>query len=217
MYKSILSLCVCLSLFGCDKKELESLRAENLAQKTEIQALKDEVANLRQTAEYNFRLGQDYLAAKNWDFAIESFSAVIKKYPESPLVVSATEALSIAEAGREKHLKENAEKQRIADEERERELEESGEPIDYGEFYAKSKAGMKYGKRYRFYACLPQSGCIINQNLSIDQNVCGVEAQFDSQEEYESWLSSGETHCGTIVASMLRGAYGGTIVVHRLH
>ena len=209
-----MSFFLCFALTGCNESELKSLNDENLKLKKEIATLEIEIKKLHETAEYHFRLGQDYLSSDNWDSAIESFNTVIKKYPNDSLVTPARKSLIEAEGKRQAYQEKAAEEERVQNEEREKEIAKSGEEIYYGDFYAKSRTGLTIGKRFKFSACMNQTPCLRNPDALVDQTICSIEPQFDDQAEYEHWLGTGEKYCGNIVASML---WGGTIAVHRLH
>lgn len=199
---------IAVFLSGCNNSEIENLKKENGVLKAEIQKLKE-------TADFHFKSGQDHLAAQDFESAVKSFETVVNKYPNDPLAGSAKESLKKAEEAWKEQKKRLAEQEQAAKAAAENEVAESGEEIGYGAFYAKSITGLTIGKRYRFHACLSAaSSCVINISMSVDQNICDIEPEFDDQSEYEAWLSNGTKYCGPIVASM---RYGGTIGIHRLH
>lgn len=200
-------------LASCHGSEVEGLKAENARLRSEMAKLESENKTLKATADYHFRVGQDYLASKDWGAAITSFQTVLDKYPNDSLVGPSRESLAQAEQARNTERARRAEEERVANADREKEMAESGGPIAYGAFYAKSKTGLTVGKRYRFSACLDQYLFISSREPGVRQSI-GIVAQFDDRSEYERWLSSGKDHCGTIVASML---WDGHIAVHRLH
>lgn len=206
---------IVFALAGCNGAEIEALKKENAGLKDEVKSLQVEVNRLQETAENQFKQGQDYLASKDWGLAIRSFNLVITKYPNDPLVSHAKIALMAAEASQQAYLKENEERERVAREASERAAAQNGENIAYGEFYAKLRTGITVGKRYRFDACYSAaSSCVIHQSMSVDQAICDIAPQFDDPSEYRNWLSAGQKYCGPIVASAL---HGGTLAMHRLH
>lgn len=192
-------------LLGCNDAEIKFLKEENATLKVQIKALAEENKKLKETAEYHFKSGQDHMMSGDWKSAAAEFQIVIDKYPNDPLTENSKSMLLQANSA-------------IADEvaRHEKELSERGEPIEYGEFYAKTKTGMPIGKRYRFTACINQIPCINSQDPSIrsKQSVCSVSPEFDDPDEYASFLSEGRQYCGEIVAGM---QWGGTVAVYRLH
>jgi len=90
----------------------------------------------------------------------------------------------------------------------------TGEPIGYGQFYAKTITGMTIGKRYRFKACLSQTPCLGNSSGDSSQLVCSLDmSSFDDKSEHMKWLETGNNYCGEIVAEMM---YSGQISILRL-
>ncbi|EEO27640.1 hypothetical protein OFAG_00793 [Oxalobacter formigenes HOxBLS] len=203
-----------VALVGCNGAESEKLKAENAALKSQVEKLESENNKLRETAQYHFRLAQDHIAAKNWSEAIASLQTVITKYPNDALVGPARESLSRAVQARDMERARLAEQERLESEARAREVAESGEPVSYGAFYAKAKMGNDVGKRYRFDACLNQIPCIYPMGNGNKQDICLVKPMFDDTGELEQWLSSGEKHCGTIVAAV---GSRDEAIVYRLH
>lgn len=208
------TLLLTIALVGCQGSEVDQLKTENVRLRSEVDKLTAENMQLKATAEYHFRLGRDYLSSNQFDSAIAAFQTVIDKYPQDSLVGPARESLIHAEKERNAERDKRNEEARAVEEARDREVADSGEPVDFGVFYAKSKTGMQVGKRYRFRACLNQIPCVNSAEHGVSQSICSVDPQFDDVSEYERWLSSGQSHCGTIVAAM---QYGGSIGVYRLH
>lgn len=205
MQKIFLVIALLALISGCDEAELKTLREENARLRSEIEVLIEENRKLKETAEFHFQAGQEYMQSKDWESAASEFQTVLDKYPNDPLNEHAKSMLSKA-------------KDAISEEQakRAKELAESGEAIDYGLFYAKSKTGMNVDKRYRFVACINQIPCINSPDPSIrtSQNICSVSPQFDDPSEYERWLSVGQEYCGEMVAGI---QWGGRIAVYRLH
>jgi tetratricopeptide (TPR) repeat protein len=205
MQKIFLVIALLALISGCNEAELKTLREENAQLRSKIEVLIEENRKLKETAEFHFQTGQEYMQSKNWESAASEFQTVLDKYPNDPLNEYAKSMLSKAKDA----ISEEQAKQA-------KELAESGEPIDYGLFYAKSKTGMNVDKRYRFVACINQIPCFNSSDPSIRtrQNICSVSPQFDDPSEYERWLSGGQEYCGEMVAGM---QWGGRIAVYRLH
>ena len=205
-------------LTGCYKSEWEAAKTENEKLNSENSQLKAEIKKLMETAQYYFQDGQDYFAAKEFDKAIPSFEAVISKFPNDPLVASATKSLAIAQKAQASEIVRKQRAEAAAQRAREQEMALTGEPIDYAVFFAKSHTGLPIGKRYRFDACLATDPpCLYRHSegqYHTDQGICGLNMDFDDQAEYERWLQTGREYCGNIVASM---NWDGTIAIHRLH
>ncbi len=213
--KRLTALVICLAAFsGCYKKEMEAAQAEKAQLAAENTQLKAEVQKLKETAQYHFQQGQDFLSGDNFDSAIASFRLVTDKYPNDPLVAAANKSIAAATQKKAAAAEQKRREEAAAARAREKEMAESGEPVDYGRFYAKSRTGLTVGKRYGFHACLSTTPCLQESQYGTGQVICSLNMDFDNQAEYERWLESGQKHCGTIVASM---NWGGSITVHRLH
>jgi cell division protein FtsB len=92
---------------GCGKEEMQKLRSENEAIKNEEQmtkkenealkvkivSLEQEIAKLKETADYHYQQGVDLLKDNKFQEAKAEFDTVIEKYPESPFVSSAKQHL----------------------------------------------------------------------------------------------------------------------------
>jgi len=115
MRNNVIGVLIIAALCGCGKKELE---AENKILKEKNLQLEQEIAQLKETAEYHYQQGiafksdQDFLSAK------DEFLKVIEKYPTSQLVTVAKTQLT--EVGRELA---KAEAKKIAEEKKRKEAE----------------------------------------------------------------------------------------------
>jgi tetratricopeptide (TPR) repeat protein len=81
------------TLCGCGQEEIQKLRAENEALKKKVAALEQEISKLKETPDYHYQQGVNFLAANKYDEAKASFEIVIEKYPTSPLVPYAKQQL----------------------------------------------------------------------------------------------------------------------------
>jgi len=212
--KHLFLFCACVfALGGCYKDDWEAVVADNHKLSAENYQLKSEIYKLQETAQFNLQKGQESLANGKYDAAVEYFLNVMNKYPGDPLVPHAKKSLA---AAKQKHAAEVARQKRekeLAAKAREKEMAESGEPVDYGKFYAKSSTGLRVGKRYRFQACLTNDTPCLRNSYGLTQYICSLNMEFDSRDDYERWLQTGREHCGTIVASM---GWNGRVSVHRL-
>lgn len=116
MYRKLAIFVMVAGLFGCGQKEMEQLKAENYSLKEKNNALEQQVAKLKETADYHYQQGMDLLSKKRYQEAKDEFTAVIGKYPTSPMVALARTQLGIAV----KELKKE-EAGRIAEEKRRQE------------------------------------------------------------------------------------------------
>jgi len=89
-------------IFGCSQKELNDLRSENQQLKTKIQGLEQEITTLKETADYHYQRGINLFSSGKYFEAKTEFITVIEKYPDCPLVNSATQQLERARAELEK-------------------------------------------------------------------------------------------------------------------
>lgn len=96
---------------GCGHQEIEKLRAEN-------QALKQEITKLKETPDYHYRQGIDFLSSQKYEEAKTEFETVIEKYPTSSLIASAKQQL-----GKVKRELAKIEARTIAEEKRRQEEE----------------------------------------------------------------------------------------------
>jgi tetratricopeptide (TPR) repeat protein len=126
-------------------------KARNAELQKKVESLEQEVATLKETADYYFQNGVNLQAAGNFQEAKTAFEAVVAKFPTSSLVDSARQRLTaVNEAIAKAEADRLAEAQR-QQEEQERQAQEQGEPIDFASFYAKMQTnGLKPGKHYRF-------------------------------------------------------------------
>jgi len=79
--------------FGCTQQEKNELRSENEKLKNKVTALKQEIAKLKETADYHYQQGIDFISSKKYEEAKTEFETVIGKYPTSPLFTSAKQQL----------------------------------------------------------------------------------------------------------------------------
>jgi hypothetical protein len=238
---SLASACKLWSKSKLLQAQVFDLRSENEDLKAKNEALKAEVAKLKETDQSYFIQGVDALnAGKNQDSAT-IFRDLIQKYPGSPLDTQAREYIRtaegrIAEAER-RSLQEEAEK-RKAEEEAERrqakaeaekrraqEMAEKlqGTPIEYAEFFAKMKTGMKLNKRYRFRAKVSHDLCLSDPvEDSFEHGACGPEDcspyyPFDIPSQYERFLKGPDRQIFNVTAAMvLIHEGGGTVCIFRL-
>jgi hypothetical protein len=212
-----------LLLSGCYKSDWESAKTENNQLKYRINQLETEVMKLKETAQYHFQQGQDKLFAKKYSEAIIYFKTVINKYPNDPLATNSKRALAIAQEQESYEIQQKKEAESMAAISKEKEIAESGEPIEYSKFFAKKgSGGLIVGKRYRFRACLAISNnCLteetISKNVLKSQRICVADMRyFDNKSEHEKWLEGGNDYCGYIVAGLVIGN-GSIISIFRLH
>ena len=85
---------VSMMLYGCSQKEFNNLRLENQQLKSEMASLKQEIEQLKETADYHYRQGMDLISSKNFEEAKVEFETIIEKYPNSSLTVSAKQQLT---------------------------------------------------------------------------------------------------------------------------
>lgn len=98
---------------GCGYEEIEKLRAENEALRREVASLKQEITKFKETPDYHYRQGVDFLSSQKYEEAKTEFETVIEKYPTSSLVASAKQQL-----GKVKRELAKIEARRIAEEKR---------------------------------------------------------------------------------------------------
>lgn len=101
---------------GCGRQEIEKLRTENEALKSEVASLKQEITKFKETPDYHYQQGVDFLSSQKYEGARREFETVIEKYPTSSLVASAKQRL-----GKVKRELAKIEAQRIAEEKRRQE------------------------------------------------------------------------------------------------
>ncbi len=87
-------------LSGCGKEEIQKLRSENQVTKKENEELKakiaslvQEIAKLKETAEFHYQQGIDFLKDNKFQEAKTEFDTVVEKYPDSLFVSPAKENL----------------------------------------------------------------------------------------------------------------------------
>lgn len=102
------AIVTCFVLSGCNKGEVEKLRSENESLRSQISLLEQENAKLKETPDYHYHQGLDFLFIKKYDDAQNEFEIVITKYPSSSLVTSARKQLSAI-----KRIMDNIEVERI--------------------------------------------------------------------------------------------------------
>ena len=103
---------------GCGRQEIEKLRAENQALKSEVASLNEENTKLKETPDYHYQQGVDFLSSQEYEEAKTEFETVIEKYPRSSLAAFAKQQLEKAKRELAK-----IEAQKIAEEKR---LKEEG-------------------------------------------------------------------------------------------
>ena len=113
--RKVIAVLIITALCGCGKKELE---VENQILKEKNNRLEQEIAQLKETAEYHYQQGVDFKSKQDFSSASDEFSKVIKKFPTSQLVSLAKTRL--AEVSEELA---KAEANRIAEEKRRKEEE----------------------------------------------------------------------------------------------
>ncbi len=116
MYRKLAIFVIVAGLFGCGQKERDQLKAENNSLKEKNNSLEQQVAKLKETADYHYQQGMDLLSNKRYQEAKDEFTTVIEKYPTSPMVALASTQLGTAV----KELKKEDAK-RIAEEKRRQE------------------------------------------------------------------------------------------------
>lgn len=198
-------------LTSCSNEPSEAEKTHVAQLETTIKSLQTEVAQLKETADYNYKRGVELQAAGNLTEAKAAFETVISKFPTSNLVAGAKQQIAKINATTERQ-------------ERERQAEErlSGEYIGYTDFYAKAlSSGLPVGKRYHFRAralgagkggrlCFCETG---SENLG--KNELCVKPEFDNPSEYENLLRGASSYPDqTVVASM---SSDGDVYVHRSH
>jgi len=94
MKKLFLVFLVLMSLLiiGCGREE-KKLRNENEVLKAKVVDLEREIAKLKETAEFHYQQGVDFLKENKFQEAKAKFEAVVGKYPTSPWVNSANQEL----------------------------------------------------------------------------------------------------------------------------
>jgi cell division protein FtsB len=195
---------------------LSAEKAHNTILQNKITSLEQEVATLKETADYYFQNGVNLQAAGNLQEAKTAFEAVVGKFPTSNLVGSAKERLTaVNEAIAKAEADRLAEAQR-QQAEQEKLTREEGEPIDYSLFYAKAKStGLPIGKRFRFEAEIRHDLHLAEAyggSPSIVKELWGAVAEFDDESQHEHFLQGPDYQTRT-VASM--GA-DGNIKIHRI-
>jgi cell division protein FtsB len=209
------------SQLGSAANALSAEKARNAELQSKVASLEQEVAALKETADYYFQSGVDQQSAGNLQEAKTAFEAVVARFPTSSLVGSAQQRLTaVNEAIAKAEADRYAEMQRRA-EEKEKQAREQGEPIDYSLFYAKAKStGLPIGKRFRFRAKINHDLHLSVDSLSLagmaslDKLFVYTHAAFDDEAQYERFLQGPDnwpTH--TIVASM---GYNGRVQIHRI-
>ncbi|MCX5783149.1 MAG: hypothetical protein NTW04_01705 [Elusimicrobia bacterium] len=84
-------------LLGCNGQELANPQNENKQLKEKITKLETENNKLKETADFHYKSGVEYLAAKNWVKAKSEFDTIINKFPLSSLVANARNGYSQAD------------------------------------------------------------------------------------------------------------------------
>ncbi len=190
---------------SCQGKKIQELQDKNASLNSQVDTLKQQIAKLKETAQYHFQQGQKALTAGDFPNAIDEFNKVIKDYPNDPLVSQSKKSLAIAQKQQAIEAKKKAREAAIAKEKKEKEIEERGEPIDYMDFFAKAKIGLPVGKRYRLTACLYTGG---NTDGSLmyapdcNAHSLGVSYEDADENEYMQFLKGQSNQVHTIVAAM---------------
>jgi len=203
---SSLPFCFLILISGCNSGEMEKLQNDNRKLKEKNIALEIENTQLKETADYHYKSGIDYLEKNKWKEAKTEFKTVIQKFPLSSLVANSKTGYDKAELNN--IAEEKARNLAEANERRAKEAAErlSGTPIDYAIFYAKAKGGgLPIGKRFRIGACLNRDvTCIcIKKGSNLDKLECALRKDFDNTEILESFIARpGDWDCGYITASM---------------
>ncbi len=93
--KKILFICciICILFNGCDKKEINTLKAENQQLKNRIIQLEDEIKSLKETDQYYYQQAIALLNEQKYQEAQDKFSELIAKFPASILLSEAKERL----------------------------------------------------------------------------------------------------------------------------
>lgn len=219
LFRVSLAVLVILGLLGWVFSAKDMLvnpfQQENSALAEKNKKLEEEIKKLKETAQYHYQNGIDKLDAYDYQGAAESFKTVIDKYPNDPLVVISKRHLAMTEKLQEAVMVEQKNAEAMTNALIQKEAASAGEYVDYGEFYAIAKTGMKIGKRYRFNACLNNTPCLSSIDSKKRQVLCSLDVStFDDGVEYKQHLASGYEHCGAIVAGMM---YPGEISIFRLH
>jgi hypothetical protein len=192
--------------------QLSAERTHSVELQNTVSSLVQEVATLKETADYYFQNGVTLQAAGNLQEAKTAFEAVVAKFPTSNLVGSAQQRLAavseaIAKAEADKAAEAQRQRAELA-----KQVEEEGEWVDYKVFYAKAlSTGLPIDKRYRFVARV--SHLLIldlpNQGFGLHSS-----AAFDDEAQYERFLQGSDDRLRTVVASM--GSNGTGIQIHRI-
>jgi len=200
-------------------------KAQSVELQKKVESLEQEIATLKETADYYFKSGIDHQSAGNLQEAKTAFEAVVAKFPTSSLVGSAQQRLAAVdeaitnEAAAMAAEQKKAEADRLAEEQRqqaeqEKLAREQGEPIDYNVFYAKVKSEtLPIGKRFRFVAVITHDLNLSQQDAQGGKALYYEAAAFDDQTQYEQFLQHDDFHQNsdglrvagtihTIVASM---------------
>ncbi len=92
--KFILGAILMMFLFiGCGQQEIANLQSENELLKKKITSMEQEISKLKETADYHYKQGVDFLSANKYEEALTEFKTVIKKYPTSPLIANSKQQL----------------------------------------------------------------------------------------------------------------------------
>jgi uncharacterized lipoprotein YehR (DUF1307 family) len=91
MFPVVLVLMLLL-ISGCGR-EAKKLRNENEALKAKVNDLEKEIAKLKETAEFHYQNGLNFLKLNKHRDAKKEFETVVEKYPTSPLINSANQQL----------------------------------------------------------------------------------------------------------------------------
>lgn len=143
----VISFALLFILNGCDQGEVKKLRSENEAlqvkvsslqsenetMKSKVDSLEQKLSRLKETADYHYQQGVDFLSSKNYEGAKKEFQTVIEKYPTSPLVISANQQLPkvdslLAESEAEQQVEEETRKEEQQKQEQARQQEEGSRP-----------------------------------------------------------------------------------------
>ena len=193
-------------------ESLSSEKARNAELQGKVNSLEQEVAKLKETADYYYQQGVDLQSSGNLADAKAAFEVVVAKFPTSNLVGSAQQRLgAVNEAIAKAEADKLVEMQR-QQEERENWERENGTTISYTTFRARAlNSGLPIGKRFRFSARIDH-GLVMDSGFG-EGNLLRGHAAFDDEKQLEQFLQGPDPQDKTVVASM--GA-DGMIQIHRI-
>lgn len=210
----LIFLLPCL-ISGCYKSDFDAEKEKNSALTAKVQQLQKDIDKSRETAEFHFQKGVDFLKNDQWNESISSFKIVVEYYPTHALAGEAKKMLQVAkEKWNEQELEESKRKEQ-EDNKREKEYALSGEPIDYIDFYVKVNSGIKEGKRYKFNACIRQYDKFadIAENINSYEKYITSYYYFDEEDAFKRFLAGPKKSCGTVVAALI----GGQVTIYKYH